>query len=213
MIAIIDYGLGNLRSIRNMLSRIGVESLITSEAAELATADRVILPGVGSFDAGMKGLHQSGMLSTLEERVIGEKVPILGICLGAQLLTQRSEEGEMEGLGWVEAETVRFDEDRLPASLAIPHMGWGDVFFERRDSIVSDYRTPDPRFYFVHSYHIQTFTRSIVLATATHGVEFTAAVCKENIVGAQFHPEKSHRFGMEFLRCFSEFNGAESPKH
>lgn len=202
MITIVDYGVGNLGSIRNMLKKVGSESRITSFPSEISTANKLILPGVGAFDAGMRHLQNSGLIPALQERVKERGVPILGICLGMQLLTQRSEEGVLPGLGWVDAEAVRFKIEE-GASLKVPHMGW-NVVNPHKPSLLLNGAHPEERFYFVHSYFVRCSNRADVLLTARHGNEFDAAFESDNIMGVQFHPEKSHKFGMRLLRNFAE---------
>jgi glutamine amidotransferase len=203
VVVVVNYGIGNLGSIANMLRRIGIEVAVASETGPVAAADRLILPGVGAFDAAMERLLASGLVETIRRRVLEDGVPLLGICLGMQLLTERSEEGGLPGLGWVPADTVRFrfpedDEDRR-----IPHMGWNTVSVRRGDSLFR-HTSADARFYFVHSYHVRCRSESDILATTHYGREFVAAFGHGNVFGTQFHPEKSHTFGMEVLRAFCE---------
>lgn len=201
MITIVDYGMGNLGSIGNMLKRIGVQSETTSDPSRIASAARLILPGVGAFDAGMDNLERSGLRPILDERVCDARVPVLGICLGMQLMTHSSGEGERRGLGWVEAETLRF----APAdpALKVPHMGWNIARPVRADALVQ--ALPDQaRFYFVHSYYVICERAEDVLLTTRHGTEFHSGFRHGNVWGVQFHPEKSHRFGMHLLRNFAE---------
>jgi len=202
MIAIIDYGLGNLYSVLNMHKRLGIEATITSDQSEIKAASKLILPGVGHFKRGMENLNQSGLKPLLDKLVLQEKKPILGICLGAQLLTERSEEGDVDGLGWVDAVTIRFKQENLKG-LKVPHMGWSDIAIKRSDTILSDLPV-EPRFYHVHSYHFLFKEPSEVIATTTYGYEFACAFQKENIYGVQFHPEKSHKYGMKLLQNFSK---------
>lgn len=199
MITIVDYGMGNSGSIQNMLKRIGVASVITGEAGEVARASKLILPGVGAFDRAMQHIDESGLRQVLDKKVLEERVPVLGICLGMQLLTRSSEEGIRQGLGWIQAATRR-----LPATpgLKIPHMGWNRVIPTREDPILKNF-PEESRFYFVHSYAVEVDTASDSLLKATHGITFDAAVRHENIVGVQFHPEKSHRFGMLLFENFA----------
>lgn len=201
MIAIVDYGVGNLASIRNMLSKIGVEAAIASDAAAVARSAKLILPGVGAFDYASARLRESGLLETLERRVRGDGVPVLGICLGCQMLTRGSEEGTEPGLGWIGADTVAFDRARLGSTDRVPHMGWATVEISRKSELLKDL-PDDPRFYFVHSYHIRCDDTSSVIATAHYGYDFAAGIECGNILGVQFHPEKSHRFGMRLLQNF-----------
>jgi glutamine amidotransferase len=200
MLAIINYGLGNLTSIRNMCKRIGAEAEITSDAGTITAADRLILPGVGHFKKGMKNLHESGLKELLDRLVLAEKRPILGICLGAQLMTGHSEEGDVAGLGWVDADTIRFREERLNG-LKVPHMGWREISVTNDSPLWIDLPA-EPRFYFVHSYHFQFRQPAEISATALYGYEFACAFRKNNIYGTQFHPEKSHKFGMKVLENF-----------
>ncbi len=202
MIIIIDYGMGNLGSIINIFKKIGVTAVASSSPDEIARASKLILPGVGAFDTGMKNLGESGLLDLLHEKVIEQKTPVLGVCLGMQLLGQSSEEGSLSGLGWIAAKTVKFRLD--PSSqFKIPHMGWAYVTSTRPNRLFSDmpYKA---RFYFVHSYHFVCDDLSDVIATADHGITFCAAINRGNIWGAQFHPEKSHKFGMLLCKNFAE---------
>ena len=202
MIAIVDYGMGNPGSIRNMFTRIGAESVITSSPDVIRSADRLVLPGVGAFDEAVVNLDRSGLARVLNEQVLDHRVPILGICLGMQLMSQSSEEGTLPGFGWIEARTVRFRFGPERSHLRVPHMGWNHIEVALRGSILDD--LPDnPRFYFVHSYHVKCADETIVLATTQYGIPFHSAVLKGNIMGTQFHPEKSHKFGLQVLRNFA----------
>jgi imidazole glycerol-phosphate synthase subunit HisH len=206
MITIVDYGMGNLGSIRNMLSRLGVEATISSDAAAIGRADRLILPGVGAFDLAMENLEQRGLLPVLNDRVIDEKVPVLGICLGMQLFSTGSDEGTRPGLGWIDARSVRFEFPDDGVRRRLPHMGWNSIRV-RQSSGILDERHEDSRYYFVHSYHVRCNDPALVLATTEYGgLEFHSAVLKGNIVGTQFHPEKSHKYGMRLLANFSRDN-------
>jgi glutamine amidotransferase len=202
MIAIINYGLGNLTSILNMHKRLGIDAVITNDFNEISVADKLILPGVGHFKKGMENLHQSGLKTLLDELVLQNQKPILGICLGAQLITQHSEEGNTDGLGWVDATTIRFDNTKLN-KLKIPHMGWRDITI-KDDNPLWNHLPADPRFYFVHSYHFNFQKTEEISATSIYGYEFACAFKKNNIYGTQFHPEKSHKFGMKVLENFSK---------
>lgn len=202
MITIVDYGLGNLGSIRNMLKKIGFDSEIRSDAESIRRATKLILPGVGAFDAGMRQLADSGIIPTLQECVFERRVPILGICLGMQLLTKCSEEGTLPGLGWVDAKVVRFKFDS-ESKLKVPHMGW-NVTHPCKDAPLIRNAETEERYYFVHSYYVQCMKRDDVLLTATYGHTFDAAFSCGNIMGVQFHPEKSHKFGMRLLHNFAE---------
>ncbi len=202
MIAIINYGLGNLTSILNMHKRLGIDAIITNDFDDISNADKLILPGVGHFKKGMENLHQSGLKSLLDDLVLVQKKPVLGICLGAQLLTSHSEEGDVEGLRWVDGSTIKFDAAKLDKE-KIPHMGWRDIIIKNENPLWNNLPA-NPRFYFVHSYHFKFTQPPEVSATALYGYEFACAFKKNNIYGTQFHPEKSHKFGMKILENFSK---------
>lgn len=201
MITLINYNAGNIKSIQNMLKRIGAKSCISADAKEIEQAEKLILPGVGHFDYGMKNLHESGLIEVLNRKVLIDKVPLLGICLGAQLLGNRSEEGILSGLGWIDMEVVKFDENKLPENLKIPHMSWNEIKIKKQSNLLTGL-SDESRFYFVHSYHMKCNNENDILANTFYGYEFTSAVEKDNIFGVQFHPEKSHTFGMRLLENF-----------
>lgn len=203
MITIVDYGAGNIKSIRNMLKKIGVTSTISSEKAAIAAAEKLIIPGVGHFDYGMNQLKESGLIEILNQRALEDKVPVLGICLGAQLLGKRSEEARAEGLGWIDMEVKKFNQDILPENYKVPHMGWNEVEVQKK-SLILEATEELERFYFVHTYHMVATNAEDILAKASYGYAFDAAVEKENIYGVQFHPEKSHKYGMKLLSNFSK---------
>ncbi len=202
-ITIVDFGVGNLGSIQNMFKKLGADTVITSNPNEIKTAAKLILPGVGSFDFGMSQLNQSGLRDALDFAVLQRRIPIIGICLGMQMMTCGSEEGTLPGLGWIPANTVRF----VPTHeeiMKIPHMGWSTVSTVK-ESKISDLLDEDARFYFVHSYHVKCNDAKDVLFSAQYGsMKFDAAFERENILGFQFHPEKSHRFGMTLFKAFLE---------
>jgi glutamine amidotransferase len=203
MITIVDYGVGNLGSILNMLKKVGAKAQTSSDPEVLRQAEKLILPGVGAFDAGMKKLNETGLVPVLNELVLEKKVPVIGLCLGMQLMTKRSEEGTEAGLGWIDAQTVRFKFGPENAHLKVPHMGWNTLDICRPHPLVADL-APESRFYFVHSYHIVCADETDVVANTDYGYPFTAIISRGNIMGAQFHPEKSHKFGMQLLRNFAE---------
>ena len=200
-IAIIDYGMGNLGSIKNMLTFLGYSSEITSDAEKIAIADKLILPGVGAFNSGMTQIDALGLRSLLDRKALQEKIPILGICLGMQLLTQSSEEGNVDGLGWIDAETTKFSFDTREHR--IPHMGWNSVQIEQENILLKDLPV-DPRFYFVHSYFVSCKNFDDVICRTQYGIRFDSMIAHNNIFGCQFHPEKSHKFGMAILKNFAE---------
>ena len=197
--AIVDYGLGNLGSIANMLKVIGEKVYITDDVQKICDADRLILPGVGAFDAGMINLHQKGLDKLICTEAKSGK-PILGICLGMQLLGRNSEEGKLPGLGLIPFDNIRFRIDET-SGLKVPHMGWDIVNFQKESPLLEGI-TGEQRYYFVHSYHARCDSKENVLMTCDYGYEFTAAVVKNNIYGVQFHPETSHDFGMRILDNF-----------
>lgn len=204
-VKILDYGLGNLGSIQNMFKKLGIAAEITGEEAEIEKADKIVLPGVGAFDEGMRGLAKSGLAGILSRKILEEKTPLLGVCLGMQLLTKESDEGKEKGLGWIEATTKRFS--FAPNNeLKIPHMGWNEVDICRPDDLTKDLNKSgeNARFYFVHSYYVECENARDVLLKTSHGIEFDVAFRRDHIMGVQFHPEKSHRFGMQILQNFYE---------
>jgi glutamine amidotransferase len=203
MITIVDYKTGNLGSIQNILKRIGEESVVTSEISEIARATKLILPGVGAFDTGMRNLAELNLIDILNRKVIEEKIPVLGICLGMQLLSRGSEEGSLPGLGWIDAETLRF-RFHDTNEYKIPHMGWNFIL-QNKTGKLFDNMYPDPRFYFVHSYFFKALKPEDILTSTTYEIEFTSSVERGNILGVQFHPEKSHKFGMKLLKNFVDF--------
>ena len=197
MITIIDYGLGNLESIVNMLKKLGHTKKISQNKEDLLNATKLILPGVGSFDTGMNNLNEREYTEVLHKKVIEDKISVLGICLGMQLLANSSEEGIQRGLGWVNARSVKFKNN----SLKVPHMGWNNIKLLKQSNLF-DPEHKFRKYYFVHSYHMICEEDKDVLATFEYGNNFTAMVEKNNIYGAQFHPEKSHKYGMEILNQF-----------
>jgi glutamine amidotransferase len=203
MITVVDWGLGNLGSITNMLRYLGVDCRLSSDPGEISAAERLILPGVGAFDAGMQNLSARGLVDALHAVALDRRRPVLGICLGMQLLFEGSEEGERPGLGWLKGRAVKFDLGDNPDRLRIPHMGWSEIELVRPGRLFPA-SLEGERFYFVHSYHVACADPADVVGTACHGARFTAAVERGLIMGAQFHPEKSHRFGMRVLKAFAE---------
>lgn len=205
MIAIIDLDVGNIAAVANVLKRIGVQAIITSVPSIVAEADRVIIPGNGSFDTCMRNLRATGLIPVLEQRILAEGVPLLGICVGAQMLGMSSEEGNEPGLGWLNMTVHRFP--AIP-EFPVPHLGWCSVVrAQDKHQLVAEI-DGNARFYFCHSYFMCPSDPSEVLLKAFYGREFTAAVTYRNLVGVQFHPEKSHSFGKQFLQEFAGWSGA-----
>ncbi|MDC0994017.1 imidazole glycerol phosphate synthase subunit HisH [bacterium] len=203
MIKILDYGMGNTASLLNMIRKAGGQAELCSKSEGLDNASAIFLPGVGAFDNGMEKLEESGLLDCLRHKVLDDKVPFLGVCLGMQLLFEKSEEGLRPGLALLKGNVTRFDFTglKLSQSLKVPHMGWNVVHPSTYDNLYAGLEE-EARFYFVHSYHVNCGNSSDVLATAYYGYEFPCSVRHENIWGAQFHPEKSHRFGIHFFKNF-----------
>ncbi len=201
MIVIVDYGMGNLNSIKNMLRKIGVFAQISSSPSLIKSADKLILPGVGAFDNGMNNLKYLGLVEALNEAILVNKIPILGICLGMQLMTKSSEEGIMQGLGWIDGQTLRFSLSSLP-NLRVPNIGWNNLNVIRHHPLFNRV-DKDDRFYFVHSYYVCCNDPNDVLTTTHYGIEFTSAFARENIMGVQFHPEKSLKFGFKVFENFA----------
>ena len=198
MIAIIDYKIGNSGSIKNMLNKLGAEAIITNDIQTIQAAHKLILPGVGAFDEGMKKLDESGLIPTLHKVVNEDKKPVLGICLGMQLMTKKSEEGSLSGLGWIDAEVVKFNP--VDKSFKVPHMGWNHIQITKDNPYIEP--VGQSRFYFVHSYYVKCHQAVDVLMTSEHGIRFVAAYQRDNIIGIQAHPEKSHKYGLNFFRKF-----------
>ncbi|MDA9256945.1 imidazole glycerol phosphate synthase subunit HisH [Pseudomonadales bacterium] len=204
-ISIVNYGCGNIGSVVNMLKHIGVGTEVISTPDEVRIADKIILPGVGKWDAGASSLMNSGVLVALEERVLVDKIPFLGICLGMQLLLSASEEGNLPGLGWISGKVKSFSFPK-PANgdrrLAVPHMGWNSVTVQQ-NSTLTESLTANSKFYFVHSYYAVPDNSENIIIQANYGHDFTCGIRKENIYGLQFHPEKSHKHGMDIMKSFS----------
>ncbi len=202
-IIILDYGMGNLGSVFNMFKKIGVKTKISSNIKEIENAEKILLPGVGAFDTAIQKIEDNNFSEILNYKAKEEKVPILGICLGMQLLTNKSEEGNLPGLGWIDAETKKF-KFQLEDNLKIPHMGWNHVIKNNESPLVENINE-NCKFYFVHSYYVQVNNNDSSIMKAYHGHHFDAVISNgQNIFGAQFHPEKSHKFGMQFLLNFAK---------
>jgi glutamine amidotransferase len=199
IIVIIDYGMGNIRSISNKIQRSGYEALVTYETDIIKNADKLILPGVGNFYNGMQRLKERNIIEILNKKVLEEKIAILGICLGMQLFSNFSEEGNSEGLGWIDAETIKFRLSDI--RYKVPHMGWNSVVKKKESELFKDI-SDNCYYYFVHSYHVKCNNKEDILATSTYGYEFVSAIQKGNIFGTQFHPEKSHMWGETMMNNF-----------
>lgn len=206
MVTLVNYGLGNIQAFHHIYTRLNLPVEIASTPEELSRADKIILPGVGAFDWAMTRLNDSGMRETLDHLVLNQQVPVLGICVGMQMMAHRSEEGVMEGLGWIDGEVrkldVRREKEGGRGKLALPHMGWNDLNPAKENPLFAG--MIDPRFYFLHSYYFVPGQASHTLGTTNYGGEFTAAVSNSHIYGVQFHPEKSHGWGIQLLKNFAE---------
>jgi imidazole glycerol-phosphate synthase subunit HisH len=199
-VAIIDYGAGNIGSVLNIFKKIGVSAIAAKRAEDIVSASHLLLPGVGAFDHCMRELRESPLLAPLAKAVLEDKKPFLGICVGFQMLFSGSEEGTLPGLGWLSGKVVKFDKNRLPPSCKIPHMGWSDVVTTPHP-LWQDFE--QPRFYFVHSYHPLLEHAAQAIARCHYGYDFCCGAANGNITGVQFHPEKSHRYGMRLLANFA----------
>jgi imidazole glycerol-phosphate synthase subunit HisH len=203
MIIIVDYGMGNLRSVAKAFHRIGEESMISSSAKDIENADKLILPGVGHFGKAVENLKQLRLWDVLNKTVLIKKKPVLGICLGMQLMAGHSEEGDADGLGWFDAEVVRFTvSDKL--RFKVPHTGWNDAVVVKSSPLFKGI-SEDAMYYFVHAYHFKCNNKDDIVTTTVYDYPFTSSVQKDNIFGVQFHPEKSHKSGELLLRNFVDF--------
>lgn len=203
MITIIDYGLGNVLAFVNVYNRLNIPVRVAKSAAELDGATRLILPGVGSFDHAMEQLARSGMRPRLEQLVCEEKLPVIGICVGMQMLAKGSDEGKLPGLGWIDGQVRKFRLDEMPRGTNLPHMGWNDVTPVGAGGLFKGLED-DARFYFLHSYYFECNDGASILARTDYGSHFSCAVRRDNVYGVQFHPEKSHHFGSQLLSNFAE---------
>jgi len=201
MIALVNYGLGNIQAFHHIYMRLNLPVVIASTPDDLRGADKIILPGVGAFDWAMKRLDDSGLRTALDELVLEKRVPVLGICVGMQMMAKRSEEGVLPGLGWLDAVVKRFDTAHLPQKTHLPHMGWNDAVPAVESPLFAGLSAP--RFYFLHSYYFAPGQPSQTLATTHYGINFTSAAADRHIYGVQFHPEKSHGWGIQLLNNFA----------
>ena len=203
MITILDYGLGNVLAFANIYKRMNIPVNIATSKNDLIKSSKLILPGVGSFDNAMQKLENSKMLPSIEKIVIEQGMPILGVCVGMQILSRSSDEGKLSGLGWIDANVKKFDIASMPFRTCLPHMGWNDVA-PCSDHTLFKGLENDAQFYFLHSYYFECYERKNVMAETDYGGLFSCAVFKDNIYGVQFHPEKSHHYGNLLLKNFSE---------
>ncbi len=202
MIAIIDYGVGNIRAFTNIYKKLNIPIKIAQSFEDLNDVTKLILPGVGAFDHAMEQLNQSGMRQRLDELVIQNKIPVIGICVGMQMLAHSSDEGILPGLGWMDASVKKFDVSKINFNTHLPHMGWNDVRLVKQSGILTGLEK-EAKFYFLHSYYFHCNDQMDTIATTEYGIEFSCAVNKNNIYGVQFHPEKSHQYGIQLLHNFA----------
>ena len=200
-IVIVDYGMGNLHSVYYKVKKLYPDVIISSIRDDFDNAAKIILPGVGHFAAGMKNIQEKNLIDVLNHKVLADKIPVLGICLGMQLLTEFSEEGNVKGLGWIAAKTKQFEKEKLKG-LKIPHMGWNTVNAENNNKNILQGLNFDDMFYFVHSFFVECDEKSDVLCSSEYGISFHSGISKDNIFGFQFHPEKSHDSGLTLLKNF-----------
>jgi len=202
MIALVDYGLGNIQAFANIYRRLGISATAVNTPAALKNVTKIILPGVGAFDWAMQKLNDSGLRDALDKVVLERKIDVLGVCVGMQMMAQRSEEGKEPGLGWLDAEVARFNTSAFNPKTHLPHMGWNDAKPTRSGTLFRNIETH--RYYFLHSYYIVPNQTETTLATSSYGTTFASAVNSGNVYGTQFHPEKSHNWGIRLLQNFSE---------
>lgn len=202
MIVIIDYGVGNIRAFANIYKQLNIPIRIARKAEDIDNASKLILPGVGAFDYAIEQLENSGMRQRLDELVLTNHVPVLGICVGMQMLAEGSDEGKKPGLGWISAYVKKFDENKIQDATRLPHMGWNSIRVVKENKLLSGL-AKEPKFYFLHSYYFGCNQKQDVIATTEYGIEFSCAVNKDHIYGVQFHPEKSHQNGILLLKNFA----------
>jgi imidazole glycerol-phosphate synthase subunit HisH len=200
-VTLIDYGVGNIRAFANIYSRLNIPVAIAQTASQIAAAERLVLPGVGAFDWAIKRLNESGMRDAIDKQVLEKRVPVIGVCVGMQMMAKSSDEGELAGLGWFDAHVAKFS-PRSNSTTPLPHMGWNDV--EPKNGAELFRGLDQPRYYFLHSYIVEPANADDLLATTNYGGSFASAIQRQNIYGTQFHPEKSHNWGISLLRNFAE---------
>ena len=204
MITIVDYGSGNINAITNIYKLLKIPYSVASDPSEIELAEKIILPGVGSFDFCMSKLNNSGLKDALNRKVLEDKIPVLGICIGLHIMTEKSEEGELPGLGWIKGNVKKFDETKLKDSPKVPHMGWNSIKVKAAENLFKGVNA-NQGFYFIHSYYVEVSNKESIMTTTNYAEDFVSGVTSSNIYAVQFHPEKSHSNGMKLLKNFSEF--------
>lgn len=202
MIAIVDYGLGNIRAFENIYRSLGMSASPVKTVNQLSQASKIILPGVGAFDWAMENLKLSGMAETLNDLVTKEKIPVLGVCVGMQIMANSSDEGKLPGLGWIDAEVKRFDVTNFKEKIPVPHMGWNNVSVKKQCKLFAG--IDKPQYYFLHSYYVKMHNETDIIGLSSYGIQFASAIRSSNIFATQFHPEKSHQWGISLLKNFAE---------
>ena len=202
MITIVDYGSGNIEAFVNIYKRLNIPCEVATKPEQILKAKKIILPGVGSFDETMRILRDSGMLNALNKQVLKNKTPVIGICVGMQILSKKSDEGELDGLGWIDAEVKKFNVNKLKEKPHLPHMGW-NTFQSEKDNPILANLVPEKGFYFLHTYYFSCSNAKDVLTSTVYGERYTSAINHNNIYGVQFHPEKSHSNGVQLLKNFA----------
>lgn len=202
MITIIDYGLGNIKAFVNVYERLNVSVSIAKTEDDLKASTKIILPGVGTFDHAMRKLNNSGMRETIDYLVLEQKLPILGICVGMQILSRSSEEGKLPGLGWINGTVKKFNSSGLDSKIQLPHMGWNTIHSNKSNPLLINLNR-DSRFYFLHSYYFRCDSQHDTIASTEYSIRFASAINNKNIYGVQFHPEKSHQWGIQLLKNFA----------
>lgn len=204
MITIIDYGLGNIRAFVNVYERLNIKTRVAHSPKDFKGSTKIILPGVGAFDYAMSQLNSSGMRDEIEKQVLGNKIPIMGICVGMQMLAKSSDEGELPGLGWIDGIVKKFDASKIPFKTRLPHMGWNSISPKSSSPLMNGFSNSS-RFYFLHSYYFVAYNQDDIISTTDYGINYASAVCSENVFGIQFHPEKSHINGIKLLQNFANY--------
>jgi glutamine amidotransferase len=203
MITIIDYGVGNISAFQNVYKRLNIETKIARSVEDLNLVTKIILPGVGAFDYAMSQLNSSGMREKLDDLVLDKKIPVIGVCVGMQMMGNKSEEGFCDGLRWIDGDVLRFDTKKISQRVKLPHMGWNDVKSQNNNKLFTNLHE-DSIFYFLHSYYFKCHNNNESIALTEYGISFSSAINFQNIYGVQFHPEKSHHYGEILLNNFAK---------